>query len=176
VAIIAVAAFVTVDALAIITGNGNLMGPVIIGPVLIAAYFAPTFIAAQRDIPNAASVAIVNLFLGWTCIGWVVALAMAVAGNRPSTQLRLPDASGPPPAPAKVATSATKKCPDCAETVLADARVCKHCGYRFAPAASSEPATKPPAPTQPTNRPKPDPSPQSSKPPSGRQNPNPPDS
>ena len=26
----------------------------------------------------------------------------------------------------------TKKCPGCAETVLADANVCKHCGYRFA--------------------------------------------
>jgi hypothetical protein len=26
----------------------------------------------------------------------------------------------------------TKKCPDCAETVLADAKVCKHCGCRFA--------------------------------------------
>jgi Uncharacterised protein family UPF0547 len=25
----------------------------------------------------------------------------------------------------------TKTCPDCAETVLAAARVCKHCGYRF---------------------------------------------
>jgi hypothetical protein len=25
----------------------------------------------------------------------------------------------------------TKKCPDCAETILADAKVCKHCGYRF---------------------------------------------
>jgi Uncharacterised protein family UPF0547 len=25
----------------------------------------------------------------------------------------------------------TKQCPDCAETVLADARVCKHCGYQF---------------------------------------------
>lgn len=25
----------------------------------------------------------------------------------------------------------TKKCPDCAETVQADARVCKHCGFRF---------------------------------------------
>jgi ribosomal protein L32 len=27
--------------------------------------------------------------------------------------------------------AATKQCPDCAETVLAGARVCKHCGYRF---------------------------------------------
>lgn len=35
-----------------------------------------------------------------------------------------------------------KKCPDCAETVLADAKVCKHCGYRFAPAGPS-PAPRP---------------------------------
>jgi len=27
-----------------------------------------------------------------------------------------------------------KQCPDCAETVQAAARVCKHCGYRFEPA------------------------------------------
>lgn len=26
---------------------------------------------------------------------------------------------------------ATKDCPDCAETILAEAQVCKHCGYRF---------------------------------------------
>ncbi|MGF2952105.1 hypothetical protein ACOJVP_07120 [Mycobacterium sp. THU-M116] len=49
----------------------------------------------------------------------------------------------------------TKKCLDCAETVLADARVCKHCGYRFAPApvASSDTATKSSLPTQPRRRP-----------------------
>ena len=29
------------------------------------------------------------------------------------------------------ASAATKTCPDCAETVLAAANVCKHCGYRF---------------------------------------------
>lgn len=29
------------------------------------------------------------------------------------------------------AAPAKKKCPDCAETVLADANVCKHCTYRF---------------------------------------------
>jgi hypothetical protein len=51
-----------------------------------------------------------------------------------SVKERVPaDASGPP-ASAKVPTDAKKKkCPDCAETVLADAKVCKHCGYRFAP-------------------------------------------
>jgi hypothetical protein len=27
----------------------------------------------------------------------------------------------------------TKQCPDCAERVLAEARVCRFCGYRFAP-------------------------------------------
>jgi hypothetical protein len=30
-----------------------------------------------------------------------------------------------------------KTCPDCAEQVLAAARVCKHCGYRFEPARPS---------------------------------------
>lgn len=29
-------------------------------------------------------------------------------------------------------TAPTKRCPDCAETVLAEARLCKHCRYRFA--------------------------------------------
>ncbi|HEY8775164.1 MAG TPA: zinc ribbon domain-containing protein [Gaiellaceae bacterium] len=33
-----------------------------------------------------------------------------------------------------VADEATKACPECAETVKAAARVCKHRGYRFAPA------------------------------------------
>jgi hypothetical protein len=35
---------------------------------------------------------------------------------------------------------AVKKCPDCAEDVKPDARVCKHCGYRFAPPPDEEAA------------------------------------
>ena len=38
--------------------------------------------------------------------------------------------SYPPPS-----VEPTKKCPDCAETILRDAHVCKHCGYRFGPAS-----------------------------------------
>jgi hypothetical protein len=30
---------------------------------------------------------------------------------------------------------AVKRCPECAETVLAAARVCRYCGYRFEPPA-----------------------------------------
>lgn len=35
------------------------------------------------------------------------------------------------PGGAQAPARRTKQCSDCAETVLADARVCKHCGYRF---------------------------------------------
>jgi hypothetical protein len=33
--------------------------------------------------------------------------------------------------------SATKKCADCAERILTAAKVCKYCGYRFAPPTPS---------------------------------------
>ena len=60
-------------------------------------------------------------------------LAIAVTAGSAGMWLATPQATGterfPRPAP-----RATKICPDCAESVLSDARVCKHCGYRFEPA------------------------------------------
>jgi hypothetical protein len=47
--------------------------------VLAAIYFLPTIVAAIRGMPQTAPIVIINLFLGWTLVGWVVALAMAVA-------------------------------------------------------------------------------------------------
>lgn len=40
-------------------------------------YFAPTLIALLRGHPNMAPIIVVNFFLGWSLIGWVVALAWA---------------------------------------------------------------------------------------------------
>lgn len=84
----------------------------VIGIALL--YFLPAVIARKKH--NANSVFVINLFLGWTLIGWVVALAMAVSN----------------PAPAQVAQNPgglpQKRCPYCAEVILAAATVCKHCG------------------------------------------------
>lgn len=43
----------------------------------LALYFIPMTVAWVRKVRNAGSVTVVNLFLGWTLVGWVVAMAMA---------------------------------------------------------------------------------------------------
>lgn len=43
----------------------------------IAAYWVPAFVAWRRNVRSRGSVVVINAFLGWTVIGWVVALAMA---------------------------------------------------------------------------------------------------
>ena len=44
---------------------------------ILALYLFPTIVGAVRKAPNIGSIMVINLFLGWTFIGWVVALAMA---------------------------------------------------------------------------------------------------
>lgn len=45
-------------------------------------YFIPTLVAVGWSRKNGVSIAVVNLFLGWTLIGWVVALAWACAEDK----------------------------------------------------------------------------------------------
>ncbi|NEK60225.1 superinfection immunity protein [Geodermatophilus sabuli] len=40
-------------------------------------YLLPTIIAFTRRVPDRGSVAVINVLLGWSLIGWVVSLAMA---------------------------------------------------------------------------------------------------
>jgi hypothetical protein len=46
---------------------------------ILLFYFLPTFNAFMRDHPNIGAIAVINIFLGWTFIGWVVALAWSAS-------------------------------------------------------------------------------------------------
>lgn len=49
--------------------------------VLLVLYFVPSLIAMARKHSNIAPVLIINLFFGWTIIGWIVSLAWAFTDN-----------------------------------------------------------------------------------------------
>lgn len=97
-------------------------------------YFIPYIVAKQNKKQNAGAIGALNFFLGWTLVGWVVALVWAMSKDAvmpaPQIQVSVPTALPPPP-PLPVAQ---KKCPDCAELVLAEAKKCRFCGHEFSSA------------------------------------------
>jgi Superinfection immunity protein len=46
-------------------------------------YFLPTILAFARNKRDTTSILLLNFFLGWTMIGWVVALVWAVRTDVP---------------------------------------------------------------------------------------------
>ncbi len=46
-------------------------------------YFLPAIIALARNKRDTTSILLLNLFLGWTAIGWVIALVWAVKQDIP---------------------------------------------------------------------------------------------
>ena len=59
--------------------DGDEMRALALIVAVIAAYFAPTFLAVGRSHHQVGSILVLNLFLGWTLLGWVIALAMAAS-------------------------------------------------------------------------------------------------
>lgn len=67
--------------------------------LLALGYFFPFIVALIRRQPNNTGIFVVNLFFGWTLIGWVVALVWAVkAIDKPTVVYveRPPEAGGKP--------------------------------------------------------------------------------
>lgn len=80
--------------------------------IVAVIYFLPWLFALARSRHNTGAIFALNLFLGWTLFGWVLALVWSLSSDRPAK-----------PDPRK-----TRKCPQCAELILKEAKKCKHCG------------------------------------------------
>lgn len=52
----------------------GLLGFACIGIASLLFYFLPSFVAGMRGHQNTPAVVVLNIFLGWTFVGWVVAL------------------------------------------------------------------------------------------------------
>lgn len=57
--------------------EGLILLVVFAGGILL--YFLPLFVAGNRSVVHFPGIAILNLLLGWTLLGWVVALVWAVS-------------------------------------------------------------------------------------------------
>ena len=51
------------------------------GLVGVGLYFLPSLIAVARHTHNSTGIFLLNLFLGWTGIGWIIALVIALCSS-----------------------------------------------------------------------------------------------
>ncbi len=49
--------------------------------LLVVLYFAPTAVSYSRGHNNAPAILILNLFLGWTVLGWILAAIWCSTDN-----------------------------------------------------------------------------------------------
>lgn len=50
--------------------------------IVTVGYFLPWAVAASRGKSNSGAIAVVNFLLGWTVIGWIIALVMACGSHQ----------------------------------------------------------------------------------------------
>jgi hypothetical protein len=60
--------------------SGAIIGCLVLALALVA-YISPVIVAAWRNCKAMGGILVVDLFLGWTFIGWVIALAWAASGE-----------------------------------------------------------------------------------------------
>jgi hypothetical protein len=66
-------------------------------PLLVLLYFIPTAAAISWQHPAFDSIFMVNLFAGWTLVGWVMAFVWARRSPWRVTELKIADRLTPPP-------------------------------------------------------------------------------
>jgi Superinfection immunity protein len=72
----------------------------------LAIYFLPWLVAMARKTPRAPAIFVLNLLLGWTFVGWVVALVWALAEMPQAVPQSITVNTNMPPAPASTSAQA----------------------------------------------------------------------
>lgn len=93
-----------------------------------ALYLLPTFEAWKKGHTNLTAIALINVFLGWSLIGWVAAIVWAFKRPEPAIAPVLSPTSASDSGSVPQPNHASKVCPFCAENIMAAAIKCKHCG------------------------------------------------
>jgi hypothetical protein len=61
----------------------------VIAVIGLALYLLPALVGWARRAPDLAALAVINVLLGWTLVGWVVALAMALRTASPPATVQV---------------------------------------------------------------------------------------
>jgi hypothetical protein len=67
----------------------GVLGALLLVFICVFVYFIPSIHAKNRRHPNLKSIFLLNIFLGWTLIGWVVALVWAAAAIPPIEHIKV---------------------------------------------------------------------------------------
>lgn len=66
------------------------LGVLFLFALAFCAYFLPALVARWRDHRNASAIVVLNFFLGWTGLGWIVALIWAYTNDKHPAQAGSP--------------------------------------------------------------------------------------
>lgn len=56
-------------------------GAIVLFLVTLVLYFIPAIVASNRKHNNSGAIACLNIFLGWTGLGWIICLVWAFTDN-----------------------------------------------------------------------------------------------
>ncbi len=101
--------------------------PLSILAILFIPYFVPSIIAFARKHRNAVPILLLNIFLGWTLLGWIGALIWSLTTP---TEIRrpisTPTGAQPPQPPVE-----KRFCPNCGNQIKPTDAFCSKCGAKL---------------------------------------------
>lgn len=92
----------------------------------VALYFLPTILGRGKH--NVGAIFTLNLLLGWTVVGWVVALIWALTAEAPMPELAGDFSSQAAIAPAHNSVVGVRYCTGCGNLLQSGHRYCARCG------------------------------------------------